>query len=68
MFMSAPKSRNSVVDVLKRPPTLVRRTRVSVVHTDNDAAFKSDAFWRFIESRPYLEHIRKRHNAPETNT
>jgi len=57
-----------VVDVLERPPTLVRRTRVSVVHTDNDAAFKSDAFWRFIESRPYLEHIRKRHNAPETNT
>lgn len=40
--------------------------RLRVV-TDNGAAFKSDAFWRFIESRPYLEHIRTRHYAPETN-
>jgi transposase InsO family protein len=37
------------------------------VVTDNGAAFKSDAFWRFIESRPYLEHIRTRHYAPNTN-
>jgi putative transposase len=41
-------------------------TRLRVV-TDNGAAFKSDAFWRFIESRSCLEHIRTRHYAPETN-
>lgn len=40
--------------------------RLRVV-TDNGAAFKSDTFWRFIESRPYVEHIRTRHYAPETN-
>jgi len=40
--------------------------RLRVV-TDNGAAFKSDAFWRFVTSRPYLEHIRTRHYAPETN-
>ena len=41
-------------------------TRLRVV-SDNGAAFKSDAFWRLIESRPELEHIRTRHYAPETN-
>jgi transposase InsO family protein len=41
-------------------------TRLRVV-TDNGAAFKSDAFWRFIESQPHLEHIRTRHYAPNTN-
>jgi len=41
-------------------------TRLRVV-TDNDAAFKSDAFWRFVESRPCVEHIRTLHYAPETN-
>jgi transposase InsO family protein len=35
--------------------------------TDNGAAFKSDAFWRFVTGRPHLEHIRTRHYAPETN-
>lgn len=40
--------------------------RLRVV-TDNGAAFKSDAFWRLIQSRPELEHIRTRHYAPETN-
>jgi len=40
--------------------------RLRVV-TDNGAAFKSDAFWRFVQGRPYLEHIRTRHYAPETN-
>jgi len=35
--------------------------------TDNGAAFKSDAFWRFVTSHPCLEHIRTRHYAPETN-
>jgi putative transposase len=40
--------------------------RLRVV-TDNGAAFKSDAFWRFICGHPHLEHIRTRHYAPETN-
>ena len=35
--------------------------------TNNGAAFKSDTFWRFIESQPHLEHIRTRHYAPGTN-
>ena len=35
--------------------------------TDNGAAFKSDSFWRFVNSHPHLEHIRTRHYAPETN-
>jgi putative transposase len=35
--------------------------------TDNGAAFKSDAFWRFVTAHPCLEHIRTRHYAPETN-
>jgi putative transposase len=37
------------------------------VVTDNGAAFKSDAFWRFLQGQPYLEHIRTRHYAPGTN-
>ena len=41
-------------------------TRLRVV-TDNGAAFKSDAFWRFIGGQPHIEHIRTRHYAPETN-
>jgi putative transposase len=41
-------------------------TRLRVV-TDNGAAFKSDAFWRFVAGQPYLEHIRTRHYAPGTN-
>lgn len=40
--------------------------RLRVV-TDNGAAFKSDVFWRFVSGQPYLEHIRTRHYAPETN-
>jgi putative transposase len=40
--------------------------RLRVV-TDNGAAFKSDAFWRFVTGHPCLEHIRTRHYAPETN-
>lgn len=40
--------------------------RLRVV-TDNGAAFKSDAFWRFLAGQPHLEHIRTRHYAPETN-
>ncbi len=35
--------------------------------TDNGAAFKSDAFWRFVHGQGHLEHIRTRHYAPETN-
>lgn len=35
--------------------------------TDNGSAFKSDAFARFFAERPYLEHIRTRHYAPQTN-
>jgi transposase InsO family protein len=35
--------------------------------TDNGSAFKSDAFLRFFMDRPYLEHIRTRHYAPQTN-
>lgn len=35
--------------------------------TDNGAAFKSDAFWRFVAGQPRLGHIRTRHYAPETN-
>ena len=35
--------------------------------TDNGSAFKSDAFARFFRERPYLEHIRTRHHAPQTN-
>ena len=35
--------------------------------TDNGAAFKSDAFWRFVTGHPCLEHIRTRHYAPDTN-
>jgi putative transposase len=41
-------------------------TRLRVV-TDNGAAFKSDAFWRFVNGHSHLEHIRTRHYAPETN-
>jgi len=41
-------------------------TRLRIV-TDNGAAFKSDAFWRFVNGHPCLEHIRTRHYAPETN-
>ena len=41
-------------------------TRLCVV-TDSGAACKSDAFWRLVQSRPELEHIRTRHYAPETN-
>jgi putative transposase len=37
------------------------------VVTDNGSAFKSDAFLRFFRERPYLEHIRTRHYAPQTN-
>jgi putative transposase len=37
------------------------------VVTDNGAAFRSDAFARFFRERPYLEHIRTRHYAPQTN-
>jgi putative transposase len=40
--------------------------RLRVV-TDNGAAFKSDAFWRFVTGQPCLEHIRTRHYAPQTN-
>lgn len=40
--------------------------RLRVV-TDNGAAFKSDAFWRFVESRPCVEYTRTRHCAPGTN-
>ncbi len=40
-------------------------TRLRVV-SDNGAAFKSDAFWRFRRPAPH-EHIRTRHYAPETN-
>jgi putative transposase len=36
-------------------------------HPDNGAAFKSDAFWRFVEAPPCLEHICTRHYAPQTN-
>jgi len=42
----------------------VERLRVI---TDNGGAFKSDAFRRFINGQPHLEHIRTRHYAPETN-
>jgi len=35
--------------------------------TDNGPAFKSTTFLGFIRARPYLAHIRTRHNAPETN-
>lgn len=35
--------------------------------TDNGAAFKGDGFARFIRGRSYLEHIRTRHYAPQTN-
>jgi len=41
-------------------------TRLCIV-TDNGAAFKSDAFWRFINGQAHLEHIRTGHYAPETN-
>ena len=41
-------------------------TRLRVV-SDNGAAFKSDAFWRFIGGQSHIEHIRTRHYAPETN-
>lgn len=41
-------------------------SRLRVV-TDNGAAFKSDAFWRSVNGRSYLEHIRTRHYAPQTN-
>ena len=40
--------------------------RLRVV-TDNGAAFKSGAFWRFANGHPHLEHIRTRHYAPQTN-
>ena len=40
--------------------------RLRVV-TDNGSAFKSDAFQRFFRERPFLEHIRTRHYAPQTN-
>jgi hypothetical protein len=36
-------------------------------HPDNGAAFKTDAFWRFINGQPHVEHIRTRHDALETN-
>ena len=35
--------------------------------TDNGAAFKRAQFARLFKSRPYLEHIRTRHYAPQTN-
>ena len=37
------------------------------VVTDNGSPFKSDAFLRFFRERPFLEHIRTRHHAPQTN-
>ena len=37
------------------------------VVTDNGAAFKSDAFWRYVTGHPCLEHVRTRHYAPQTN-
>lgn len=43
---------------------VVERLRVV---TDNGAAFKSDAFWRYLQGQPHLEHIRTRHYAPNTN-
>lgn len=38
-----------------------------VVVTDNGPAYKSDAFARFILSRPELSHVRTRHRSPQTN-
>jgi transposase InsO family protein len=35
--------------------------------TDNGPAYKSDAFSRFIMSRPELEHVRTRHYTPGQN-
>ncbi len=35
--------------------------------TDNGPAYKSDAFIRFIMSRPELEHVRTRHYTPGQN-
>jgi putative transposase len=35
--------------------------------TDNGSPFKSDAFLKFFRERPFLEHIRTRHYAPQTN-
>lgn len=37
------------------------------VVTDNGSAFKGLGFLRYVASRPYLEHIRTRHYAPQTN-
>jgi hypothetical protein len=36
-------------------------------HSDNGAAIKSDALWRFVRAHPVLEHIRACDYAPETN-
>jgi transposase InsO family protein len=37
------------------------------VVTDNGAAFKGDGFARYITATSYLDHIRTRHYAPQTN-
>ena len=37
------------------------------VVTDNGAAFKGDGFARYITATRYLDHIRTRHYAPQTN-
>lgn len=38
-----------------------------VIVSDNGPAYKSDAFARFIEARPWLSHVRTRYRSPQTN-
>jgi putative transposase len=38
-----------------------------VIVSDNGPAYKSDAFARFIGSRPWLAHVRTRYRSPQTN-
>jgi transposase InsO family protein len=42
-------------------------TEPLVIVSDNGPAYKSDAFARFIGSRPWLAHVRTRYRSPQTN-